>query len=102
MEMAMTQLVTVVAHAVSSSPEDVTESSGSRGRTAFQWGGTISALSVPPSLQTLFSFLFFCFINYYLFSFCFVSFVKFRCLLISIAWVIGIFVKQVIISMIVK
>ncbi|THG08561.1 hypothetical protein TEA_015921 [Camellia sinensis var. sinensis] len=44
MEMAMTQLVTVVAHAVSSSPEDVTESSGSRGRTAFQWGGTISAL----------------------------------------------------------
>ncbi|XP_057500500.1 cold-regulated 413 plasma membrane protein 1-like isoform X5 [Actinidia eriantha] len=38
--MALTEMGVAVADAVL----EVTESSGSRGRTAFQWGGTISAI----------------------------------------------------------
>ncbi|XP_059623741.1 cold-regulated 413 plasma membrane protein 4-like isoform X2 [Cornus florida] len=43
MEMTLTQMATVAARAVFSSEEE-TQSSGSKGRTAFQWGGTISAI----------------------------------------------------------
>ena len=48
--MALTEMGVAVADAVL----EVTESSGSRGRTAFQWGGTISAMSVSLSIPNLF------------------------------------------------